>query len=64
MCYVNFITNEIPLQLSIDLGTSHNFLKKELERELEIRVGQYRDSFKVINSNAKSIDRVATIVHI
>jgi len=35
---VNFLNNEIPLQLSVDSGASHNFLKKDLESELGIRV--------------------------
>ena len=50
---MKFLNNEIPLQFSIESGASHNFLKKDLESELGIRVGSYIMSVKEVNSNGK-----------
>ena len=64
MCYVKFLNNEIPLQLSVDSGASHNFLKKDLESELGISIGSYIMSAKAVNSNGKVAIGVAKEVHL
>jgi hypothetical protein len=48
----------------VDYGASHNFLKKELESELGLRVGSCGASIKVVNYKAKETTKVASIVHI
>ena len=48
----------------MDSSASHNFIKKELESELRLRVGTCGASVKEINYKIKESIEVTSIVHI
>jgi predicted aspartyl protease len=58
------IINGRAFQALVDKGASHNFLRAELAKELNLKVTASKTEVKAMNSKAGKATRVASLVHV
>jgi len=61
---MELIVNRRTIKDLVDLGASHNLLQKEFSDELRIRAHCCDASIKGVNSKAKEVVGVASIVNV